>query len=61
MSKFNEDVRTTFKSGKHEHRTMGYAEEPVPDPHNFLKKNQHAAKQNASNNSRVCIFFLCAF
>ena len=40
-SKFKSNVRESFKDGKHEHRTMGYAEEPVPDPQQFLKKKQN--------------------
>ncbi|CAF3376893.1 unnamed protein product [Rotaria sp. Silwood1] len=43
-SKFKSNVRETFKEGKHEHRTMGYAEEPLPDPQQFLKKKQNESK-----------------
>ena len=37
-SKFKTNVRSSLKDGKYEHRTMGYAEEPLPDPQNYLKK-----------------------
>ncbi|CAF2764994.1 unnamed protein product [Rotaria sp. Silwood2] len=52
VSKFNQNVRESFKEGKHEHRTMGYAEEPVLDPQHFLKKHQNDTKQNTSNNHK---------
>lgn len=32
---------------------MGYAEEPVPDPQNFLKKQQNDTKQNAAKDSKL--------
>ncbi|CAF2393753.1 unnamed protein product [Rotaria sp. Silwood2] len=59
VSKFNQNVRESFKEGKHEHRTMGYAEEPVPDPQHFLKKHQNDTKQNPSNNRKIffCLLF----
>jgi thioredoxin-related protein len=56
-SKFKQNVRESFKGGKHEHRTMGYAEEPVPDPQQFLKKHQNDTKQTVSND-RKYFFFL---
>ncbi|CAF2377442.1 unnamed protein product [Rotaria sp. Silwood2] len=43
-SKFKSNVRESSKEGKHEHRTMGYAEEPLPDPQQFLKKKQNDSK-----------------
>ncbi|CAF3292707.1 unnamed protein product [Rotaria socialis] len=52
VSKFNPDVREKFNEGKHEHRTMGYAEEPVPGPQQFLKKNQNNTKHNVINNNK---------
>ena len=42
-SRFKSDVRASFKDAKHEHRTMGYADEPVPDPQQYLKKQVNAA------------------
>jgi hypothetical protein len=36
---------------------MGYAEEPVPDPQQFLKKHQNDTKQTVSND-RKYFFFL---
>ncbi|CAF2146833.1 unnamed protein product [Rotaria magnacalcarata] len=48
-SKFKSTVRESFKDGKHEHRTMGYADEPVPDPQQFLKKKQNESKTMASS------------
>ncbi|CAF3794814.1 unnamed protein product [Adineta steineri] len=38
-SKFKSTVRDSSQNRKYEHRTMGYAEEPLPDPQQFLKKN----------------------
>jgi hypothetical protein len=51
-SKFKPNVRESFKEGKYEHRTMGYADEPIPNPQNFLKKQQNNPKLNASNDSK---------
>jgi len=36
---------------------MGYADEPVPDPQHFLKKQQNNTKQNVSNDGKLIIFF----
>ncbi len=55
-SKFQSNVRDSFKEGKHEHRTMGYADEPVPDPQQFLKKKQNASKATGSS-SRMSLCF----
>lgn len=37
-SKFKGNIRDTSKDRKFEHRTMGCAEESLPDPQQFLKK-----------------------
>jgi len=50
-SKFKQNVRESFKEGKYEHRTMGYADEPVPNPQNFLKKQQNNTKPNDSKDT----------
>jgi hypothetical protein len=57
QSKFKQNVRESFKEGKYEHRTMGYADEPVPDPQQFLKKQQNNTKQNVSNDGNLIFFF----
>lgn len=51
-SKFRQNVRESFKDGKHEHRTMGYADEPLPDPQQFLKKQQTNTKPNVSKDGK---------
>jgi hypothetical protein len=33
-------VREETKKGKAEHKTMGYAKEPLPQPSDFLKKHE---------------------
>lgn len=47
-SRFKSTVRDSSKDRKYEHRTMGYAEEPVPDPQQFLKKKQGESKATAA-------------
>ena len=37
-------VREEVKKPKQDHRTMGYAKEPVPKPDNFLKAHQKEPK-----------------
>jgi hypothetical protein len=57
-SKFKSNVRESFKDGKHEHRTMGYAEEPLPDPQEFLKKKPNDSKTVVSSSRKpIFIFF----
>ncbi len=43
-SKFKTNVREEYKDGKYDHRTMGYAEEPLPNPTQFLKKKPNDSK-----------------
>lgn len=43
-SKFKEVVRQEVRKTKQDHRTMGYAKEPVPKPDEFLKAHQKEFK-----------------
>lgn len=43
-SKFKEVVRDEVKNVKKDHRTMGYAKEPVPRPNEFLKAHEKEFK-----------------
>lgn len=43
-SKFKEVVREEHKAKKQDHRTMGYAKEPVPKPNEFLKAHEKEFK-----------------
>jgi hypothetical protein len=36
---------------------MGYADEPVPDPQHFLKKQQNITKPTVSNDCKTSLFF----
>lgn len=56
-SKFQSNVRDSFKEGKYEHRTMGYADEPLPDPQQYLKKKSTESKQAASTSRMSFGFF----
>ena len=46
-SKFKSNVRDEYKDGKYEHRTMGYADEPLPNPSQYLKKKPNDSKSVA--------------
>jgi hypothetical protein len=43
-SKFKESVREEVQRVKQDHRTMGYAKEPVPKPNEFLKAHEKEFK-----------------
>lgn len=43
-SKFKEMVREEFVKPKQDHRTMGYAKEPVPRPNEYLKAHEKEFK-----------------
>jgi len=43
-SKFKEVVREELKAVKKDHRTMGFAKEPVPKPNEFLKAHEKEPK-----------------
>ncbi|CAF1028830.1 unnamed protein product [Adineta ricciae] len=47
-SRFKSTVRDSSKDRTYEHRTMGYAEEPLPDPQQFLKKKQGESRAAAA-------------
>ena len=47
-SRFKSTVRDPSKDRTYEHRTMGYAEEPLPDPQQFLKKKQGESRVAAA-------------
>jgi hypothetical protein len=40
QSKFKDVVREEANKNKTDHRTMGYAKEPAPQPNSFLKKHE---------------------
>ena len=54
-SKFHSNVQQTDKEGKHEHRTMGNAEEHLPDPQQFLKKHPQPSKESLGE---LCLLLL---
>ncbi|CAF1598222.1 unnamed protein product, partial [Didymodactylos carnosus] len=39
-STFKKHAAESLNKGKYDHRTMGYAEEPLPNPEKFLKKHE---------------------
>jgi hypothetical protein len=39
-SKFKETVKEEYKAVKQDHRTMGFAKEPVPKPNEYLKAHE---------------------
>jgi len=43
-SKFKDGVREEVRQAKYDHRTMGYAKEPVPKPNEFLKAHEKEFK-----------------
>ena len=51
-SKFKEAVRDEVKQVKRDHRTMGYAKEPVPRPDEFLKAHEKEFKLPEPQQSR---------
>lgn len=62
-SKFRPTVRESFKEGKDDHRTMGYAEEPLPDPQQFLKKHTSEKRDAAvrPGKKKIRLKFRCFF
>ena len=54
-SKFHSNVQQTDKEGKHEHRTMGNAEEHLSDPQQFLKKHPQPRKESLGE---LCLLLL---
>lgn len=48
-SKFREAVREEFYKPKQDHRTMGFAKEPVPKPNEFLKAHEKDFKSPENN------------
>lgn len=44
QSKFKDTVKEEVKINKQDHRTMGYAKEPVPKPNEYLKAHEKEFK-----------------
>jgi hypothetical protein len=55
-SKFKEVVKEEYKATKKDHRTMGYAKEPVPKPNEYLKAHEKEFKLPEPDGSNFSIF-----
>jgi hypothetical protein len=49
QSKFKDTVKVEVKKNKQDHRTMGFAKEPVPKPNEYLKAHEKEYKLPESN------------
>ena len=52
-SKFKNEVKDEIKRVKQDHRTMGYAKEPVPKPNEYLKAHEKEPKLPQPNNFSI--------